>query len=359
MPSRLAYLHKRLYEATHYRLRTFAGGRWASRCRPTSIALLLTELCNARCMHCDIWKNKGKEDSPTADQWKTLLSDLRHWLGPVQITLTGGEALLKPYAVDLVAHGSSLGLFIEHLTHGYWDDQSKIEKLALARPWRITISLDGIGETHTRIRGREKFFEKTTTTIRTLQRVRKEKGLDFAIRLKTVVMEHNLDDLCEVARFAHQDGMDVFYQPIEQNYNTPEDFGWFEHSPNWPRDAAKAVEVVKRLMQLKREGLPIANSYEQLEVMIPYFQNPAAMRVMTQSHVAHEHQLLCAALNMLQIQANGDVTVCTGIGPVGNIKTASIRQIWNNRPHVWEEGCCLSRRCADAEQHLVSPTVRT
>jgi MoaA/NifB/PqqE/SkfB family radical SAM enzyme len=349
-----AHIYRRFYEAGNYRLRTFAGGAWAAHCRPTTIAILLTELCNARCVHCDIWKNRGKEDSPSVDQWKAVLHDLRRWLGPVQVTFTGGEALLRPFAADLVAYGSSIGLFIEHLTHGYWDDQSKIERLALARPWRVTISLDGMGETHTRIRGREKFFEKTTATLRTLERVRKDNRLDFTIRLKTVIMEHNLDDICEVAHFASQEGADVFYQPIEQNYNTPEDPRWFEHSENWPKDTAKAVAVVGRLMALKRQGLPIGNSFAQLEVMIPYFQNPDAMRVATQGHTAHDRRALCAALTNLQLQANGDVTVCSGIKPVGNIKTLSIREIWERRPRVWEEGCCLTWRCSPAEKEKLS-----
>ena len=43
------------------------------------------------------------------------------------------------------------------------------------------------------------------------------------IRLKTVIMEHNLNDVGKVARFARSHGLEVFYQPIEQNYNTPED----------------------------------------------------------------------------------------------------------------------------------------
>src|SRR2546423_13030403 len=146
------WAYKRVYDGVNYRLRTFGGGRWASFCRPTSIVFLLTELCNARCVHCDIWKNRGKEDSPTPDQWKTVLSDLRRWLGPVQVTFSGGEALLKATTPEIVAHSASLGLFTECLTHGYWDDQSKIEKLALAKPWRLTVSLDGIGETHSKIR---------------------------------------------------------------------------------------------------------------------------------------------------------------------------------------------------------------
>lgn len=350
----LDVLYKRVYEGVNYRLRTFAGGRWSSHCRPISIGILLTELCNARCTHCDIWKNRGKEDSPSVDQWKALLSDLRTWLGPVHVFFTGGEALLKPFTIELVEYGASLGLFVELLSHGHWDDQSKIEKLALANPWRVTISLDGMGETHTRIRGRDKFFEKTTTSISTLERVRKDKDLDFAIRLKTVVMAQNLDDLCEIAHFANRDGMDVFYQPIEQNYNTLEDARWFESSENWPTDTQKVITVIEQLIRLKREGLPIGNSYEQLEAMAPYFRDPDSLRVTTQSHRAHEDRALCAALTNLQLQANGDVTNCVSQQPVGNIKTMPIREIWESRPRWWEGECCITRRCSVAERQVLS-----
>ncbi len=350
----LEYAYKRVYEGINYKLRTLGAGRWASRCRPTSIGLMLSYRCNARCVHCDIWKNRGKEDSPTLEQWKTLLSDLRAWLGPVQVFISGGEALLNPFAATVAAHGSSIGLFVEFLTHGYWDGPAKIEKLALARPWRVTISLDGIGEIHNTIRGRERFFEKTAASIETLKRVRKEKGLGFDIRLKTVIMRQNLDHVCEVAHYANQDGMHVFYQPIEQNYDTAEDPLWFEHSSTWPDDAEKAVAVVKQLTQLKRDGLPIANSYAQLDAMIPYFRNPGALRIATQSHSAHEEKTLCSALTMLQIEAGGDVTVCTGMKPVGNIKTARIRDIWEGRPQWWEDGCCLESRCTTEERAVLS-----
>jgi len=320
---------------------------------------MLSYRCNARCVHCDIWKNRGKEDSPTLEQWKTLLSDLRAWLGPVQVFISGGEALLNPFAVDVAAHGSSIGLFVEFLTHGYWDGPSKIESLALARPWRITISLDGIGEIHNTIRGRDRFFEKTAASIETLKRVRKDKGLGFDIRLKTVIMRQNLEHVCKVAHYANQDGMHVFYQPIEQNYDTAEDPLWFEHSNTWPADAEKAVDVVKQIAQLKRDGLPIANSYAQLDAMIPYFRNPGALRIATQSHSAHEEKQLCSALTMLQIEAGGDVTACTGMSPVGNIKTARIRDIWEGRPQWWEDGCCLDSRCTKEERTATALPVLT
>ena len=352
-----AHVYRRAYEAVNYRLRTLAGGQLASWCRPTTIMFLLTELCNARCVHCDIWKNKGREDSPTTDQWKQVLRDLRGWLGPVHVVFSGGEALLKPSTIELVEYASRLGLYLEVLTHGYWDDQSKIEKLALAGPSRVTVSLDGIGETHTRIRGRDRFFEKTTRTIATLQRVRSEHRLPYRIRLKTVIMAHNLDSVCDVVRFGRQDGMENVLQAIEQNYNTPEDARWFETSPNWPPDVEKAVQVVREVIALKRQGFHVANSYAQLDAMIPYFRDPDSLRVSVQSHTAHERRALCTALITLQFQANGEVATCYAAPRVGNIKDRPIRAIWESRPSFWNKGCCLTQRLTPREKEVRSPLV--
>jgi MoaA/NifB/PqqE/SkfB family radical SAM enzyme len=348
-------LYMKLYGSWNYRLRTVAGGRLALYCRPASIVILLTELCNAHCVHCDIWKNRGKEDSPTPEQWKKVLSDLRSWLGPVHVTFSGGEALLRPFTTDLVAYASSIGLCLEILTHGYWEDQSKIENLALAKPWKVTISLDGIGETHSKIRGRDKFWDRTSRSIETLKRMRSERGLNYTIRLKNVIMAQNLDQVIEVARFGNHEGMEVFFQPIEQNYNTPEDQQWYLQSENWPKDTARAIANVRELIRLKKQGYRVANSFAQLEAMIPYFEDPDAHRVAVMTHNAHETRRSCAALTNLQFQANGDVTVCTGAPRIGNVKETPIRRMWENRPKTWESGCCLEWRCSPSELQILSP----
>ena len=179
--------------------------------------------------------------------------------------------------------------------------------------------------------------------------MRAEKSLGYAIRLKTVVMRQNLHDVDNVAQFAAENGMEVFYQAVEQNYNTPEDPRWFETSDNWPKDPAQAVAAVRGLIALKQQGLPIRNSFHQLEAMIPYFQDPDAMRVSVQQHTAHLKHPVCAALTSVQILPNGDVLACYGMPPVGNIKTTPIREIWNNRPYWWRGGCCLESRWTPAE----------
>lgn len=340
------YIHKRVYDGLNHRLRRVARGRLAGFCRPTSISLLLTERCNARCLHCDIWKNRGREDSPSAEDWMQLLSELRAWLGPVQVTVTGGEALLVPRTPEIVAHGARTGLLMEVLTHGYWKDQSRIEALARARPWRITMSLDGLGEVHSLVRGREGFFGYSEASLDNLIRLREAERLPYRLRLKTVVMHHNIDELVPLTRFATQEGMDIFFQPIEQNYNTAEDPDWFLTSENWPKDPSAAVAAVTELIRLRAAGAHIANSPAQLEAMIRYFKDPAGLRVATQAHAAHEDHLTCSALDLVQIQSNGDVTVCLSRPPVGNIKHHPIREVWESRPQWWRTGCCLGTRLA-------------
>ena len=341
-------IYKRVYEGFNYRLRVFAGGRWASRCRPVTIVFLLTERCNARCLHCDIWKNSGKEETPSLEALKATIQEIRDWLGPVQVTFTGGEALLKPYTPELVRYASSIGLMVELLTHGYWEDQARIEQLALAHPYRVTISFDGVGSVHDKVRGREGFFARTARTIDTLRRMRSEHDLKYTILLKTVLMRHNLDEAVKIADFAAENRLEVFYQPIEQNYNTSEDAEWFKHSENWPSNPDHAIAVVKSLINQKRAARPITNSFEQLEVMADYFRDPAGLRVSIQNHTAHERRPICSALTNIQVQANGDVVLCPSISPVGNISQRSIRDIWKHRPHLWEKGCCLEWRTPSA-----------
>jgi MoaA/NifB/PqqE/SkfB family radical SAM enzyme len=169
-----------------------------------------------------------------------------------------------------------------------------------------------------------------------------DRSLRYQILLKTVIMEQNLGELSEVARYATREGTAVFYQPIEQNYNTAQDPKWFLTSPTWPRDPEAAVRAVEELIRLKRSGLHIENTEEHFEAMIRYFVDPGGLQLLTQSHVAQQKRPLCAALTMLQLQSNGDVTVCAHRPPVGNIKDSAVRQIWERRTRYWESGCCLA-----------------
>jgi len=340
VPNTYRALHKRIHESVNDHLSHLAGGRLAHLCRPTAIMLVLTERCNSRCVHCDIWKNRGREDSPGLDGWKRVVTDLASWLGPVHVVYTGGEALLQPFTPELVEHGVRSGLFVELLTHGFWKDRSRLERAALANPWRITMSIDGIGETHSVVRGRPNFWPVAEESLSLLRRLRSEIGLSYSIRLKTVLMQQNIHNASDVARYARDHDVEVLYQPIEQNYNTPNDPLWYTHAPTWPRDTGRAMATVRELIALKSRGYPIANTIPQLEVMLAYFENPAPLRVDVQAHAAPGVKQMCSAAVNLEIRSNGDVRPCASAPAVGNIKERGVREIWSTRPRWWSTGCC-------------------
>ena len=81
MLAKIGIAQWRLSCAVSYRLRAIRNGRYALYCRPSSIILMLSDLCNARCTHCDIWKNKDGEQAPSLDEWKRVLTDLVSGLG--------------------------------------------------------------------------------------------------------------------------------------------------------------------------------------------------------------------------------------------------------------------------------------
>lgn len=352
---RLAWTSRRVYEAASARVRSGMGGHLAGLCPPVSIAVLLTERCNARCVHCDIWKNKGRESSPTVEQWKRFIDDIAGWFGPASlITFTGGEALLQVFTPELIEYSVAAGVLTEMLTHGYWTDHSRLERVARANPWRLTMSLDGIGATHSIVRGRENFWDLSYASLMTLKRLRIEESLDYTVRLKTVIMDQNIDGLADVARFALDHGFEVFYQPIEQNYNTAEDPDWYLKSANWPRDPQRAIRALEELIRLRESGYPIANKVDELRIMTEYFSDPARLQVRVREHTQGERRAACTALSMLQVQSNGDVVVCVSAPPVGNIKDTPIRDIWRSRPQWWKSGCCLDWRCSAEEKRDAS-----
>ncbi len=351
MVRRSQLIRNRLHAALQYRLRSVLGGRLADFCRPAVVSVWMTDHCTAKCLHCDIWKNTDRENRLPLENWKSFLSDLREWLGPIHMTFTGGEALMNPDTPEVVAHAVQQGLIVEVLTHGYWEDQKKIERLALARPWKVTLSMDGIGDKHTEIRGRPKFWERTSRSIDTLLRIRSEHNTGLIIRLKHVLMSHNIGEALKIAEYGNRDGMEVCFQPISQNYNQEEDPEWFRRpGSNFPADVQPVIALIRDIIERRNQGWHISNTVTELEGMIRYFEDPDSLRTAAGGHRLHETKKYCEALTHLQIMPDGSVQDCTHNTASGNLRTARIRDIWEQRNPVWRSGCCLDKRLTNHEK---------
>ena len=137
--------------------------------KPTDVIILLTNRCNARCLHCHSWKLDSKISELTTNEWKKTLKELHKWLGPIFLSITGGETLLRKDSVEIAEYAAKLGFWAEFLTNGYLMDDKKAVQLVKSGVKRIKISLDGSKvEIHDLIRGKKGFFEKTTKALETL-----------------------------------------------------------------------------------------------------------------------------------------------------------------------------------------------
>jgi len=109
---------------------------------PRSVRLSLTDRCDLACIYCRPDKRDGYlEDRLEIDAWKTMAAGLVR-AGVRRVRLTGGEPLLHPAVVEVIAYLGSLGLEDLALTTNATRLELHARALRDARLMRLNISLD-------------------------------------------------------------------------------------------------------------------------------------------------------------------------------------------------------------------------
>ncbi len=314
--------------------------------RPGSPYFKLTLRCNARCHHCDVWKHPSDvRDELSTDEWKDVFRTLRRWLGPVDICLTGGEALLCRNVLDLLEFAVGLGLRVQFLSNGYALTDDVAGKIIEIDPDTVAVSLDAMDpELYDELRGKEGFFERATAAIRSLVHHHNRLGARCRIVVKTVVMEPTLDELTKVVDWVAELGIaKVFFQAITQNYEQEMRHDWYdvpELNALWIKDVARATGVVDELIKRLDAGAPIANTRQNLEQIKAYFSDPATWSRNEAFQIGTYSDAYCpAGLSGLELSPNGDVRCCPMSEPIGNVRREPIRRIWARRPACWRQPC--------------------
>lgn len=150
-----------------------AGQAPAAIIRPQTLNLQAIDVCNSRCIMCNIWKD-GRNEKMSLDELRAELanpfySEVRH------VGVTGGEPTLRKDLFELYElfpkclpklTGASFithGMQTERAVEVYTRVHAHYRNLGLT--FDGMVSLDGVGEMHDRVRGRKGAFDAATKTL--------------------------------------------------------------------------------------------------------------------------------------------------------------------------------------------------
>jgi MoaA/NifB/PqqE/SkfB family radical SAM enzyme len=176
------------------------------------VAWDITYKCNLNCFFCDrqtIYHDKLNKDL-TLSEAKTVIDNLAD-ADVMAIGITGGEALLRNDLEDIIEYAVDKGLVVTLSTNGTLLTRSRAKKL-VNLVQSISISLDGLSDTHDEVRGKKGAY---AGAIRGIKILAETNPRSCAIGVNFVLNKRNFQELREVFDAVRNIGADYFFiQPV-------------------------------------------------------------------------------------------------------------------------------------------------
>jgi 12,18-didecarboxysiroheme deacetylase len=156
-----------------------------------------TKRCNLRCVHCYSTSTcEAGPDELTGDEARRMIDDLGRFGCPV-LLLSGGEPLMRPDVLELIAAAKSAGLRAVLSTNGTLIDEELAGKLSAAGLSYVGVSLDGLETVHDAFRGVPGAFRRALRGIRACVAAGVKVGLRMTVNRRNVEHIGGVLDLLE------------------------------------------------------------------------------------------------------------------------------------------------------------------
>ena len=284
----------------------------------------VTDVCNSRCSHCNIWKNTGSPDMLTVEDVRKIFAD------PVFdlefLIITGGEPVMRKDLSEfiLAIHESHPNCLFALSTAGFLPKRVlEVVDTLIANNVKLTIgiSLDALGEQHDEIRGLKGNFEKVHNLVQDLKERRR--FYPFDIVLGHTLSERTAGTTIPVAEYAESQDVDFLTQLYEEFtfYHNTGEIAVEEVADHTPWTRADRVAIRQQLI----------DEVEQLE---PAFHNEVLLRALR----GESTRFQCWSLRTFAfMHCNGDVSPCLRFFDVrvGNMRDQSPTEVWKSAK-AWE-----------------------
>ena len=302
----------------------------------------VTNHCNFRCKHCFI-DFSPKRDLPL-EKYQALGKEVgkMFWLD-----IGGGEPFLRKDLVEICAAFNAEVITIP--TNGFLTDRvvEMTKRLTQTVKSEITISLsiDGLKETHDRIREAGS-WDKLWVTYEKLREIP-----NVRVKINTVLCKENFTEILPL---------------MEQVYERRPDFHSIILLRGNPMDASYGLPPLEELKKIQEPLFHILGKYD-------YGHKSFTSRVLRNYHrylwntslatIEQKTQVIpcLAGKAHAVVMGNGDVSSCEMLPPIGNIKDKTWTQIWNGpameaqRKFIRDKKCHCTHNCAMLDSILYRP----
>ena len=324
----------RLYSEIPYRLFTngYSLPAW-------HYYLEITRRCNLRCKMCQYidWL----ENVPIREQMEGELST-QEWFDVIDqipklslVTFTGGEVFVRKDFMEIMERASKR-LRTHIITNNTMMPEDRIDALIKMAPKRLGgvgfnfagTSIEGPGERHDEIRKMKGAWERSMNGIRDLKERRDAAGKACPmIHVTTVIQKDNLDVMHLMPKLIADAGADVLNLVTETRMLDLPGVGevdpasFTEDDLDYPRLDRKELEDALNATHAEavKHGVEIRMPRMSKEELIKYYTTGIELK-----------DYECRnAWNTITIGRQGDMYSCW-IKRAGNVRDASLKEIWNN-----------------------------
>ena len=295
--------------------------------------------CNLSCRHCgsDCKSETRVADMPFADFLRAIAPlEQRYPRDTVIIAITGGEPLLREDLANcgrtLRQHGFRWGI----VTNGMLYDEARHRELVSAGLSSVTVSLDGLEETHNWLRQHPQSFQRA---LRALRLIASEPRLSYDV--VTCVHKRNLPELQRLKELLIANGI-RFWRLF-----TIAPIGRAAGDSELMLSRSQVEEMLQFIADTRREGkINLTFSCE-------------AYTGKYEEEVRDSYFFCRAGINIGSVLLNGDISACPNINrsfQQGNIYHDNLLDVWDNRFQImrgrnWMR-CGMCASCKDHKQCL-------
>lgn len=287
---------------------------------PVHVVWELTLACNLHCQHCGSRAGSRRPDELNTRECIDVVDSLAR-LGTREVTLIGGEAYLRKDWLDIVRAVRSHDMYCAIQTGGRALTDLRLDQAIEAGLQGVGVSIDGLRETHDRIRGHDGSFDEAIGVLRRA----KAKGLN--VSCNTQIGPQTLAELPALMDAIIEAGATHWQIQLTVAMGNAVDNDELLLQP------FQLLELMPLLAELnvegKRRGLMMIVGNN-----IGYF-GPFEGLLRDLEGDKDDHWTGCAAgQSVIGIEADGTVKGCPSLATVGyaggNVRTLTIEEIWHS-----------------------------